>query len=113
MAEDTLITALASPANQAATTGLSLCHGRAGLARVALAAADDADGTTGPQLLALARELLDTIVPAGSDPAAIADGLAHDPAGPGLLDGAAGIALTMLADRTQTSCGWDSCLLIT
>jgi lantibiotic biosynthesis protein len=113
MAEDTLVTALASPANQAALTGMSLCHGRAGLARIALAAAGDAGSTTSARLRGLARELLDTIVAPGSDPAAIAGTLAHDPAGPGFLDGAAGVALTMLADRTGTCRGWDTCLLIT
>lgn len=114
MAEDTLVTALASPANQNATPEMSLCHGRAGLARIALAAAVDAGSTTGPRMRALARELIGTIVaPESESPAVAGGGLAYGLAGPGFLDGSAGVGLTMLADRTQTCNGWDACLLIT
>jgi hypothetical protein len=112
MAETTLITALQARANQAATPGLSLCHGRAGLACIASAAAADARGTAAGQLRGLARDQAGAILPDGSDPAAVAARLVHDPAGPGLLDGAAGVALAALTSRTQISHGWDTCLLV-
>jgi hypothetical protein len=95
-AENTLITALAAPANQTLTTDPSLCHGRAGLARIAAAAAADATTTAiAARLRTTADELRDA-----------AD---EDLAEPGFLDGAAGVALA----RTQTHRGWDACLLIT
>jgi hypothetical protein len=111
MAETTLITAMEAPANQAATPGLSLCHGLAGLACIASAAAADARGTAAGQLRGLAGGLIDAIQPDGCDPAAVAATLVHDPAGPGFLDGAAGVALTVLTTRTRISHGWDTCLL--
>jgi lantibiotic biosynthesis protein len=112
MAETTLITALEAPANQAATRGLSLCHGLAGLARIASAAATDASGTPAGHLRVLADSLIDAIQPDGYNPAAVAAKLVRDPAGPGFLDGAAGVALTTLTTRTHISHGWDTCLLV-
>lgn len=112
MAETTLITALAAPANRSAAQGLSLCHGRAGLARIAATAASDAGAAAADQLRKLASSLLDTIQPGGHDPASVAAKLVSDPAGPGFLDGAAGVALTILTSRTQISHGWDTCLLV-
>jgi hypothetical protein len=112
MAETTLITALQAPANQSATQSLSLCHGRAGLACIASAAAADASGTAAGQLRTLAAGLTGAIQPHGSDPAAVAAKLVYDPCGPGFLDGAAGVALTILTSRTGISHGWDTCLLV-
>jgi hypothetical protein len=95
-AEKTLITALTAPANQTLTTDPSLCHGRAGLARIAAASAGDATATAiAARLRIIADELLS--VPE------------EDLAEPGFLDGAAGVALA----RTRTHRGWDACLLIT
>jgi hypothetical protein len=112
MAETTLITALEARANQAAIRGLSLCHGRAGLARIASAATADARGTAAWQLRGLVGGLIEAIQPDGYDPAAVAAKLVHDPAGPGFLDGAAGVALAALTSRTRISHGWDTCLLV-
>jgi hypothetical protein len=112
MAETTLITAVQAPANQAATPGLSLCHGRAGLACIATAAAADARSTAAGQLRTLACAQIEAILPDDRDPAAVAAMLVHDLAGPGFLDGAAGIALAVLTSRTQISHGWDTCLLV-
>jgi lantibiotic biosynthesis protein len=95
-AENTLITALAAPANRILTTDPSLCHGQAGLARIAAAAAGDATDTA---MAARLRMIADELPEPSKE----------DLAEPGLLDGAAGVALA----RTQTHRGWDTCLLIT
>jgi hypothetical protein len=89
-----------------------LCHGLAGLARIASAAATDASGTPAGHLRVLADSLIDAIQPDGYNPAAVAAKLVRDPAGPGFLDGAAGVALTTLTTRTHISHGWDTCLLV-
>lgn len=112
MAESALISALTDPGQLAATTGLSLCHGYAGLAHIARRAAADAITA---QLTGCLPRLLGAIVPDGADADGLAASLLRRAAGDlGLLEGAAGIALALHTAQAGTSpvSGWDSCLLI-
>lgn len=113
MAEQALVRALTDPGQLAATTGLSLCHGLAGLAHLAGRCASNA---VTKELATCPPPLLDTIVPDDTDADRMAASLLQPPDGePGLLEGAAGTALALhtaaCADTSSTS-GWDSCLLI-
>ncbi|WP_030661983.1 lanthionine synthetase C family protein [Streptomyces cellulosae] len=115
-AENALVAALTDPAQLKATTGNALCHGFAGLAHVAARAADDAHPSTAGQLRATIPALITAVHPPGTDPAHAATTLMQDEEhGPGLLDGAAGIALALLAPSTAEPprSTWDACLLIT
>jgi hypothetical protein len=114
-AENALASALTDPAQLKATTDDGLCHGFAGLAHVAARTADDAHPTTARQLRAAAQALLTAVCPPGTDPANAAAALVRDEdAGPGFLNGAAGIALAILAPATATPSptAWDTCLLV-
>ena len=114
MAEDALAHALADPEQRAMTTGTSLCHGNAGLARIAAAAAADASPRAAARLRALIPGLLEAILPPGTSPQQAADALLRQGGEPGFLDGAAGVALGILGAATAPPwTGWDSCLLIT
>ncbi|WP_161501057.1 lanthionine synthetase C family protein [Embleya scabrispora] len=99
-AETALLGAMRDTRRRALTVEGSLCHGHAGLARICARAAADADGPNADPLRAMVPELLDA---------------AHPPADarPGLLEGAAGIALAVLAGTGVPRTGWDTCLLIT
>ncbi len=111
MAEDALTRALTDPGQLAATTGLSLCHGYAGLVHIAGRAAADA---ITPELTACLPPLLGAIV-SGTDADGLAESLLRPPSGDmGLLEGATGIALAMhtAGAGTPPVSGWDSCLLI-
>ncbi|MCX5321780.1 lanthionine synthetase C family protein [Streptomyces sp. NBC_00120] len=110
-AENALVAALTDSAQLKATTDGGLCHGFAGLAHVAARTAADAHPSTVGQLQAVIPSLLATICPPGTDPAAAAVTVANE-AGPGFLDGAAGIALALLAPTTPPRTAWDACLLI-
>jgi hypothetical protein len=112
-AENALVAALSDTAQLKATTDNGLCHGFAGLAHVAARTAADAHPSTVGQLQAVIPALLATICPPGTDPAATAATVANE-AGPGFLDGAAGIALALLAPATTTPprTAWDACLLL-
>ncbi|MFJ6934589.1 lanthionine synthetase C family protein [Streptomyces globosus] len=114
-AEHSLLAALTDPQQLRETTDNGLCHGFAGLAHIAARAASDALALTAGQLRAVLPALLSAVHPPGSDPAAAAAGLLQTPEpDPGLLDGAAGIALALLAPATGTppQTSWDTCLLI-
>ncbi|MCZ4509639.1 MULTISPECIES: lanthionine synthetase C family protein [Streptomyces] len=114
-AENALVAALTDPVQLKATTDNALCHGFAGLAHVAARAADDAHPSTAGQLRATIPALLAAVQPPGTDPAHAATTLMQDEErGPGLLDGAAGIALALLAPSTAEPprSTWDACLLI-
>ncbi|MEX5709941.1 lanthionine synthetase C family protein [Parafrankia sp. FMc6] len=121
MAENALVDALSDPVHST-TTDVSLCHGRAGLAHLAAVTAAEARPPTANRLRPLIRKVLDTVQPADADPEQTASQLlAQDEGspGPGLLEGAAGVALAALSASTvaagadTASCsGWDSCLLI-
>jgi lantibiotic biosynthesis protein len=112
-AEHALIQALADTAQRALTTSPSICHGTAGIAQVATAAAADAAPGTAARLQNLAAGLLADI--AAGDPESAASWLLSSPGrDPGFLDGAAGIALAALSPGSTTTSrtGWDACLLI-
>lgn len=114
-AETALVAALTDPAQLKATTDNGLCHGFAGLAHVAARTADDAHPSTIGQLRAAIPPLLTPICPPGTDPEDAAMAVIRDnDAGPGFLNGAAGIALALLAPATTTPprSAWDACLLI-
>lgn len=112
-AEHALLRALTDPAQRAATTDPSLCHGYAGLAHLAIRTAAHADPNTAPQLRAAAADLLDAIHPPDADPQLTAAALLGV-TGPGLLEGASGVALAVHAPATgaPSRTRWDACLLI-
>jgi hypothetical protein len=113
--ETTLVAALTDPLQLKATTDDGLCHGFAGLAHLAARAAQDADPATRAQLRTAVPALLASVCPPSTDPQAAAKAAVHDEeAGPGFLNGAAGIALALLAPATTTPprSAWDSCLLV-
>jgi hypothetical protein len=114
-AENALVAALTDPDQLRATTDNGLCHGFAGLAHVAARTADDAHPSTAGRLRAAIPALLAAVHPPGTDPAHAATALVQDEAqGPGLLNGAAGTALALLAPSTAAPprSDWDTCLLI-
>ncbi|GHA39787.1 hypothetical protein GCM10010372_44840 [Streptomyces tauricus] len=114
-AENTLVAALTDPGQLKATTDNGLCHGFAGLAHAAARTADDAHPSTAGRLRAAIPALLAAVIPPGTDPDLMATALIQDEdGGPGFLDGAAGIALALLAPSTAAPprSAWDACLLI-
>ncbi|MFE6692169.1 lanthionine synthetase C family protein [Streptomyces sp. NPDC057743] len=113
-AEAALLDTLTDPAQLRATTGNGLCHGFAGLAHLAVRTATDAAATTAAQLSATALSLLATLLPPGTAPDEAATALVANEAGAGLLDGAAGTALALLAaaGTEPPRTAWDTCLLI-
>ncbi|MGI5456065.1 lanthionine synthetase C family protein [Streptomyces sp. CA-249302] len=114
-AENALVAALTDPEQHKATTDNGLCHGFAGLAHAAARTADDAHPSTAGKLRATIPALLAAVIPPGTDPELMATALIrNEEGGPGLLDGAAGIALALLAPSTAAPprSSWDACLLI-
>ena len=107
--------ALTDPEQLKATTDNGLCHGFAGLAHAAARTADDAHPSTAGKLRAAIPAILAAASPPGTYPERMATALIQDEeGGPGLLDGAAGIALALLAPSTaaRPQSAWDACLLI-
>ncbi|WP_239405484.1 lanthionine synthetase C family protein [Frankia sp. Cj3] len=101
MAEEALAGCLEG-AQLAQLTDPAVCHGWAGMIITVWRAAADARS---PRLAARLPHLLDTITGhAFPDPA---------DAGSGLIEGIAGIALTLHTVATGTSGGWETCLLLT
>ena len=114
-AENAFVAALTDPDQLKATTDNGLCHGFAGLAHTATRTADDAHPSTAGKLRAAIPALLAAVIPPGTDPEFMATALMqNEEGGPGLLDGAAGIALALLAPSTAAPprSAWDACLLI-
>ncbi|MFC8009821.1 lanthionine synthetase C family protein [Streptomyces cinereoruber] len=113
-AEDALLDALTDPAQLRATTDAGLCHGFAGLALLAARTASDAAPEAAAQLRAALPALLSTLLPPGAVIEEASAALVNGPTGPGLLDGAAGTALGILAasSSAQPRIGWDAFLLI-
>ncbi|MFF6995749.1 lanthionine synthetase C family protein [Streptomyces sp. NPDC008313] len=114
-AENALVAALTDPEQLKATTDNGLCHGFASLAHAATRTADDAHPSTAGKLRAAIPALLASVIPPGTDPELMATALIQgEEGGPGLLDGAVGIALALLASSTAASprSAWDACLLI-
>jgi hypothetical protein len=115
LAEHALVQALSSTAQRAATKDTSLCHGCAGLAHIAITTTADATPAAAAQLRALIPGLLDVVQPDDAGPEYAATRLLDNaPCGTGFLEGAAGIALAVLAPATTVlpRTGWDACLLI-
>ncbi|MFI6287404.1 lanthionine synthetase C family protein [Streptomyces sp. NPDC051018] len=104
-AENALVAALTDADQLKVTTDDGLCHGFAGLAHIASRAADDAHATTAGRMRVAIPALLNEIHPPDT---ALGDGE------PGLLNGAAGVALALLAPSTAVPprSAWDSCLLV-
>jgi hypothetical protein len=114
-AEVAIVAALTDVAQLKATTDNGLCHGFAGLAHVAARTATDAHPSTAGRLRAAVPPLLSAVCPPGTVPEDVARAVTQDEeAGPGFLDGAAGMALALLAPATTAppASAWDSCLLI-
>ncbi|WP_405390582.1 lanthionine synthetase C family protein [Streptomyces sp. NBC_01102] len=114
-AESALVAALTDPDQLKATADRGLCHGLAGLAHVAARTADDAHPSTASQLRTAIPALMAAVHSRGAesyfDTTALARKKEHCP---GLLDGAAGIALALIAPSTAAPplSAWDTCLLI-
>ncbi|MFE2842561.1 lanthionine synthetase C family protein [Streptomyces scopuliridis] len=114
-AENALVSALTDRAQLKATTDNGLCHGFAGLAHMAARIADDAHPSTAGQLRAAIPPLLTAACPPGTLPEDTARSVIQDEeAGPGFLNGAAGMALALLTPATTAppQSAWDTCLLI-
>ncbi|WP_445395038.1 lanthionine synthetase C family protein [Streptomyces sp. LE64] len=114
-AENALVAALTDPEQLKATTDIGICHGFTGLAHAAARTADDAHPSTVRKLRAAIPALLAAVIPPGTDLERMATTLIqNEEGGPGLLDGAAGIALALLAPGTAAPprSAWDTCLLI-
>lgn len=102
LAEDALLGALTDPGQLALTADASLCHGYAGLAHISACAAADADQAAATSLRRHTDALLDQALTR----------LPTQP--PGLLEGAAGVALACLAPAggAPPPTRWDSAMLI-
>ncbi|MFF5335395.1 lanthionine synthetase C family protein [Streptomyces sp. NPDC013181] len=113
-AENALVAALTDPEQLNATTDHGLCHGFGGLAHTAARTAVDAHPVTAEKLRAAIPALLASAVPSGTHFHDIAMALKRGDGGDGLLDGAAGTALVLLAHglATPPRSAWDACLLI-
>lgn len=113
LAENAALAALTDPAQRAATIDSSLCHGFAGMAHLATRMAAAAAPDTAARLHTVASQLLDAVHPPHADPQTTAETLLNT-AGPGLLEGAAGVALATHAPAAGTlpRTRWDACLLI-
>ncbi|MEW2330595.1 lanthionine synthetase C family protein [Micromonospora chersina] len=112
-AADALARALTDPGQLAATTDPSLCHGYAGLAHIAHRVAADAPPGIAARLGARVPDLLSMIDPTDAGPRPTAAALIAATPGPGLLEGAAGVALAALSCSTASTpaSSWDSCLI--
>ncbi|MEU3215942.1 lanthionine synthetase C family protein [Streptomyces sp. NPDC006971] len=114
-AENALVSVLTDRAQLKATTDSGLCHGFAGLAHIAARTAEDAHASTAGQLRAVIPPLLAAVCPPGTVPEDMAEAIIQDKeAGPGFLNGAAGMALALLAPASVAPprSAWDSCLVI-
>ncbi|AEW95177.1 MULTISPECIES: lanthionine synthetase C family protein [Streptomycetaceae] len=113
-AEAALLDALTDPAQLRAIPDSGLCHGFAGLAHLTARIAADAAPATADQLRATVTSLLAVLFPPGVSPHDAATRLLEGEAGAGLLDGAAGTALGLLAadSAEPPHTAWDACLLI-
>ncbi|WP_435191027.1 lanthionine synthetase C family protein [Streptomyces sp. bgisy126] len=113
-AETALLDALTDPVQMRATVDTGLCHGFAGLAHLAARTAADASPENAKRLCAFLPVLLSTLLPPGTAPEEASTALVDSPVGPGLLDGAAGTALGILAASSTgpPRTAWDACLLI-
>jgi hypothetical protein len=103
LAERALASCLSDPAQLARITDAALCHGWAGLIATSWCAAVDARS---PDIAVQLPRLLDTLLDHADRQYSPSWKL------PGLIEGSAGIALTLHSMATGTSGGWETCLLI-
>lgn len=101
-AEDTLVRCVSDPVQLARLTDAALCHGWAGLVATTWHAAADA---ATPTLANLLPKLVQALVEHACDP--VPGDL------PGLVEGSAGVALTLHTIATGTPSIWPACLLLT
>jgi lantibiotic biosynthesis protein len=104
--------AVARPAQARGITSPTLCHGAAGLLQIVHRFAED----TGLPDLVRARDALLAELVAAYEPEAILGYRNVEPSGarvdqPGMLEGAAGVALALLC-AAGASCAWDRALLL-
>lgn len=104
--------AIARPAEVRAIRSPTVCHGAAGLLQIVHRFAED----TGLPDLARARDALLADLVAAYDPGAVLGYRNVEPSGaqvdqPGLLEGATGVALTLLSAAGSSS-AWDRALLL-
>ena len=104
--------AIARPAQARGITSPTLCHGAAGLLQIVHRFAED----TGLPDLVRARDALLAELVAAYEPEAILGYRNVEPSGarvdqPGMLEGAAGVALALLC-AAGASCAWDRALLL-
>jgi len=105
VAEHALAGALSDPAQLARLTSPAICHGLAGLILTCWCAAADARSPViAGHLPDLVQALLRNHADAARSPAW------HQP---GLVEGTAGVAMTLHSITTPDSSGWQTCLLIT
>ncbi|MGH3776471.1 MAG: lanthionine synthetase C family protein [Pseudonocardiaceae bacterium] len=103
MAEHALVSCVSDPAQLARITDPALCHGWAGLiATVWCTAADARSPEIGVHLPRLIDTLLKHVQADHSPPWRL----------PGLIEGDAGVALTLQSVTTPTDPGWQTCLLL-
>lgn len=100
-AEDALARCLADPVQLARIVDPAVCHGLAGLLATTWHAAIDAST---PDLTTHLPHLLDALLAHARD--------TPPETSPGLIEGSAGIALTLHTVVTGTSGGWSACLLL-
>jgi lantibiotic biosynthesis protein len=98
-AEDALAQCVSDPVQLARLTDPALCHGWAGLVTTAWHAANDA---ATPILANMLPDLVRALLAHADDPCGL----------PGLVEGTAGIALTLHTIATGTRSNWPACLLI-
>jgi len=99
------------PADLRQITTPTLCHGTAGLLQISLRFFHDTnDAAFADQVVLLTAELLELFDP--ERPFGFVNPGSDDPDNPGLIDGAAGVAATLLAVASGVSPAWDQALLI-
>jgi hypothetical protein len=103
LAEDALVSCLTNPAQLSRFTDPALCHGRAGLIATAWHAAADSRSS---EIACHLSRLFDTFFEHAED----VDSLSMRR--PGLIEGSAGVALTLHSIAFGTSSGWERSLLI-
>jgi hypothetical protein len=99
------------PADSRQITTAAICHGTAGLLQISLRFFHDThDAEFSDQVALLTSELLDAFDPEHAF--GFVNPESDDPNNPFLLDGAAGVAATLLAVATEVPPTWDQALLI-
>jgi lantibiotic biosynthesis protein len=113
IALDAIHAAIRRPAERRGLPSATYCHGRAGLFHIALLFARD---TGDAELAAFLPPALDRLVrdhdAAGRFGYARLDSRGRSVADPGLLDGAAGVGMVLLAAASTSPCAWGRAFLV-